>query len=332
MDYSDVSQTQGRRRPTECVIRYVQTIHGGRTASRCSNRKQSTSQSDAGLRRLSGSWLSARYPPYVTAQAWAVTEAATGKFLWGSLACESREIASLTKVMTCYVALKLMHSDTDHLHKSALLPVSKFASTLIGTSAHLREGDELYLWDALFAMMLPSGNDAALAIAQFFGRYLKEKRPQKEYENIGNSACFVREMNKTAQEIGLINTIFANPHGLPDNRNRSCAKDINFLAFHAMQIPEFAQIVSTKRYSCFISQKSTLFPYRHVEWTNTNRLLDSGWSGVKTGVTVPAGPCLCAVTTQQPALIVTVLSCRSMEKRWGEVSSLGKWAYLKLTR
>lgn len=327
MDYGcPVPPTQ--RRPSTCSAKSVQGLPSLRSASTASSTTQSSSsgsQSSVGLRKAS---QSQRYPPYVSAQAWAVTEKESGKMLWGSLACESREIASLTKIMTCFVALKLMQSDQERLNKGTIIQVSKAAAGLIGTSARLREGDELYLWDALFGMMLPSGNDSAFAIAEFLGRYLKGK--QLEATGRSNVACFVREMNRVAQEYGLTTTVYANPHGLPDSRNRSCAKDVGLLASTALQLPEFALIVKTKHYSCYISQKSTSFPYRHVRWTNTNRMLDEGWQGVKTGVTCTAGPCLCALSSQSP-LIITILCSRTMDRRWSEVSSLAKWAHLKLS-
>lgn len=298
-----------------------------RSASTASSRTQSSSDSQSSAKCKTAA-LSQRYAPYVSAQAWAVTEAASGKLLWGSLAAESREIASLTKVMTCFVALKLMQSDSESLNEATIVPVSRTAVGLIGTSARLREGDELYLWDALFGMMLPSGNDAAFAIAEFLGRYLRGKQGGTDTGSRASVSAFIKEMNRTAQDCGLSATIYANPHGLPDCRNRSCARDIGLLASMALQLPAFARIVSTQHYSCYIAQKSSLFPFRYVRWTNTNRMLEKGWQGVKTGVTTPAGPCLCALSCH--GLIITILCSRTMDRRWSEVAALAKWAHSKL--
>lgn len=316
-----------KRRPSTSSSKSV--LPALRSASTASSRTQSSngSQSSAGCGSAS---LSQRYPPYVSAQAWAVTEKASGQLLYGSLATESREIASLTKVMTCFVALKLMQSDAERLNKGTIVPVSRTAAGLIGTSARLREGDELYLWDALHGMMLPSGNDAAFAIAEFLGRYLRGKQGGTDTGSRGSVAVFIKEMNRTAQDCGLSTTVYTNPHGLPDSRNRSCARDIGLLASTALQLPAFASIVSTQHYSCYIAQKSALFPFRSVRWTNTNRMLGEGWQGVKTGVTSTAGPCLCALSCHSPGLIVTILCSRTMDRRWSEVAALAKWAHLKL--
>lgn len=94
--------------------------------------------------------------------------------MYGNNWSQPREIASLTKVMTCFTVLKLMEKYSLNKH-STLITVSKRASGEIGTSAHLVEGHTFSIWDLLHGLMLPSGNDAAIALAEYFGKYLLNK-------------------------------------------------------------------------------------------------------------------------------------------------------------
>ena len=299
----------------------------------CTPSTSSSSEHSAGVEkstRASSLQKSAYLAPFVTAQTWAITDGSTGAVLWGSMECERREIASLTKIMTCYLSLRLLHADAS-LSLETILPVSYAAASMIGTSARLREGDELHLLDALYGLMLPSGNDAAYCLAEFFGKYLAGKTVEPVASARAHVALFIREMNKTAKLLGLECTNYANPHGLQHVKNKSTAKDVGLLACSALKDPIFAEIVNTQEYSCYVLQSWTQAPYRKMKWSNTNRLLDMGWEGVKTGITMTAGPCLCASTRRQGTLlIVTVLGSKSMDRRWVEVPKLGKWALARL--
>src|SRR3990172_91439 len=138
----------------------------------------------------------------------------------------------------------------------------------------LRPGEELTLEDLLYGLLLPSGNDAALAVAGHLG---------------GSVARFVDLMNQRAAELGLVNTHFANPHGLDAPEHYSSAADLVRLARTAMANPTFAKIVSTRERTV----RGKLATY---ELRNTNRLLGTypGVDGVKTGSTDAAGQCLVA--------------------------------------
>lgn len=268
--------------------------------------------------------------PFVTAQTWSITDGSTGVLLWGSMESERREIASLTKIMTCYVAIRLMKTEQGFSGET-IVPVSRNAASVIGTSARLKEGDELHLLDALYGLMLPSGNDAAYCLAEFFGRYLSGKTEEAAMSARVHVAVFVREMNRTAKALGMEGTNYANPHGLPHAKNRSSARDVGLLASVALKDPLFAEIVNTQVYSCYVLQSGTQTPYRKMKWCNTNRLLEKGWEGVKTGITTVAGPCLCAsIRRKGVQLVVTVLGSKSMDRRWVEVPKLGKWAFNRL--
>lgn len=142
-----------------------------------------------------------------------------------------------------------------------------------------------------YALLLPSGNDAALVLADFFGGVIQKyasKEPQKSSAFADNPSIrfFLSEMNNLARKLGMPNTVFDSPHGLSNPNNLSTAADMAVLAFHCMKNDLFCQIVSTP-----------FFEVGGYEWQNTNRLLGfdfdqedtvelfKGTLGCKTGVT-----------------------------------------------
>jgi D-alanyl-D-alanine carboxypeptidase len=148
--------------------------------------------------------------------------------------------------------------------------VSNEAANMIGTSANLRFGQRIKIIDLLYGLMLPSGNDASLVLAEGFGSRIYTLRKNKEKKVVKTDEevqivheymeqpikIFVKEMNKHVQRLHLKNTKFTNPHGLSDKGNRSTAHDIGILAFQCLKDPIFSKIVSTKKYDCitFIKQ------------------------------------------------------------------------------
>ena len=112
-------------------------------------------------------------PPFVTAKSWSISDGRTGEILFGKCENDRREIASLTKIMTCFVVVQIVRKIRLNAQRT-FLQVSKNAATVGGTSAKLRTGDVLSVWDLLHGLMLPSGNDAAIVLAEHFGQYLFE--------------------------------------------------------------------------------------------------------------------------------------------------------------
>ena len=112
-------------------------------------------------------------PPFVTAKSWSISDGRTGEILFGKCENDRREIASLTKIMTCFVVIQIIRKIRLNAQRT-YLQVSKNAATVGGTSAKLRTGDVLSVWDLLHGLMLPSGNDAAITLAEHFGQYLFE--------------------------------------------------------------------------------------------------------------------------------------------------------------
>ncbi|TNV77075.1 hypothetical protein FGO68_gene8001 [Halteria grandinella] len=112
-------------------------------------------------------------PPFVTAKSWAIMDGRTGEILFGKCENDRREIASLTKIMTAFVVIQIIRKIKLN-SKKTLLQVSKNAASIGGTSAKLKSGDVLSVYDLLHGLMLPSGNDAATCLAEHFGQYLFE--------------------------------------------------------------------------------------------------------------------------------------------------------------
>ena len=213
-------------------------------------------------------------------------------------------------------------------------------------------------------MMLPSGNDAAQSLGIHFGllilraEFLNLCKASKsmqvlekwqadviklsmgnyiELENnqeIINAAlnAFYREMNRNAAEMKLKDTNFLSAHGMHHDQNYSSALDIALISHQCMKNSTFRQIVKTQKYNC----ESRLFPGQngHIyHWQNTNKLLESGYSGLKTGVTPTAGPCLAATIKRDDfKLIVVILNSKTVDLRWSEVQKLVQWAIAKINK
>ncbi|MBQ6257909.1 MAG: D-alanyl-D-alanine carboxypeptidase [Clostridia bacterium] len=222
-------------------------------------------------------------------------EAKTGRVLYENNAHEALPMASTTKIMTALVALE--NGDL-----SDIVTAGKNAYGVPGTSIYLGLGEQLTLEQMLYGLMLASGNDAAVAIAEHIG---------------GSVEDFCRMMTERAAEIGCENTVFTTPHGLPADGHHTTAWDLALIAREAMKNPAFREIVGTQRAS---------LPWAEHEYdrvlTNKNKLLSTyaGALGVKTGYTKAAGRCLVfAAERDGLELIGVVLSCPDW---FGEAAAL----------
>jgi D-alanyl-D-alanine carboxypeptidase len=246
-------------------------------------------------------------PIKITATNYCVYNMNNGFIICSKKDLELREIASLTKIMTAYTVLNLIEEKSLGTMND-VIKISKNAARVNGTTAGLTEGDEITARDLLYGLMLPSGNDAATALAEHFGKKL----------GIGNPLTnFVNEMNYNSKKLGLFYTSFGNPHGLTIKRNLSNARDVCKLAAAAMKNKNFQRIVSSKSYTACIESADHKTILK--TWDNTNKMLNKSFSGIKTGITNKAGPCLC---TSYGSTIVTLLNSRSMEDRWREAEML----------
>lgn len=167
------------------------------------------------------------YPPApsIKAAAAVVIDADSGQVLYEHNAHAHRAPASTTKIMTSMLAVESGRLDE-------YVTVSKRAASVGEATIFLKEGERLKLRDLLYGVLLSSGNDASTAVAEFLGN--------------GDIGKFVDMMNKRAQELGLKDTHFSNPHGLPAENHYSCAYDLALLLRAAERLPEWDAIAQTK--------------------------------------------------------------------------------------
>ncbi|MGD6898754.1 D-alanyl-D-alanine carboxypeptidase [Bacillus infantis] len=189
-------------------------------------------------------------------------EQSTGRILYEKDAYTKKRIASITKIMTAILAIESGKMDTK-------AKVSEKAVRAEGSSIYLQPGEKILLEDLVYGLMLRSGNDSAVAIAEHVG---------------GSLEGFVYLMNKKAEEIGMINTHFANPHGLDDHEDHySTAYDMAVLTRYAMNNETYRKIAGTKMHRAPNPNES----WDRV-WKNKNRLLTEMYeycTGGKTGYT-----------------------------------------------
>lgn len=258
-------------------------------------------------------------PPLVSAKAWAIADGKTGKLLWGDRQDEPRLIASITKVMTAWLIYLLALENPAILDEE--VQISEKAATTSGSTAGLKQGEKYLVRDLLHGLMLPSGNDAAVALAEHFGPRLSTDAAAK-----GNpEALFVAAMNRKAQALKMVQTKYYNPHG--NGKNTSSAAEVLLLTWHALQNPGFARCVQTVTYKCDATDANG--GKRPVTWTNTNRLLAiEGFDGVKTGTTSAAGHCLVSSGWHgKDHLLVVVLGSTSNDGRYLDTRNLFRWAW-----
>jgi D-alanyl-D-alanine carboxypeptidase (penicillin-binding protein 5/6) len=262
-------------------------------------------------------------PPFVTAKAWVVADGRTGDVLRGVREDEPLPMASTTKIMTALVALRLAEADPKVLDE--VVTFSERADRTVGSTSGVRAGERLPVRELLYGLLLPSGNDAAVAIAEHLGGRLDP--PGDRPEESDPLPRFVAEMNRVADELGLRATRFANPHGLPAEGHHASARDLARLAATALADPRFADCVATARRGCTLTDPEGR--RRDVVWTNTNRLLRTeGYDGVKTGTTTAAGACLVASGRRgDDRVIVVVLGSGSSDGRYADARNLFRWAW-----
>ncbi len=254
-------------------------------------------------------------PPAVTATEAILLDSDTGHILDDLDGERPVPMASTTKIMTALITIQ-----TADLNKVVSVQQDAMNEVILhnGSSANLHPGDQLTLRDLLYGLMLPSGDDAAIAIADAVG---------------GSTANFVNMMNLFAYRLHLFQTHYINPDGLtyydangqPIPGHYTTAYDLVRLARYAMSIPLFAQIVQMRHYR--LPATSTHHSY---SWENTNTLLMTypGMTGIKTGFTVEAGGCLVfSATRAGHHLIGVVLHSADEARRFSDARILLDWGF-----
>lgn len=260
-------------------------------------------------------------PPLVTAKAWVVVDGKTGKALRGGNEAEARPMASTSKIMTAWIVLGLASADAKVLDE--VVTYSERAAKTPGSTAGLKAGEKVSVGELLYGLLLPSGNDAAVAFAEHFGPRFGEAKDGDGLER------FVAEMNRRAKKLDLKEMAYKDPNGLSPG-NVSSARDLAKLACEAMKDERFRTYVATRRHESEVVEPGG--GKRKVVWTNTNKLLDiEGYEGVKTGTTTPAGNCLVGSAVRgETRLIVVVLGSTATDGRYVDARNLFRWAWLEL--
>ncbi len=264
-------------------------------------------------------------PPFVTSKAWVAIDGKTGRRLGGFHDDSPLEMASTTKMMTALVALRIAAKTPGALDETVVF--SERADKTAGSTAGVRAGEKLPVRELLFGLLLPSGNDASVALGEHFGARLEKEKENGEETGDDPLARFVAEMNRVAATMGLRETHFVNTHGLPARGHQSSARDLAALARAALAEPAFAVCVATARHGCTLVDPDG--HRRNVVWENTNRLLATeGYDGVKTGTTSGAGMCLVASGRRLGNhLIVVVLGATTSEGRYADARNLFRWGW-----
>ncbi|MBE6639060.1 MAG: D-alanyl-D-alanine carboxypeptidase [Ruminococcaceae bacterium] len=245
---------------------------------------------------------------YTGAQAAILWDADQNTPLYNQNSTQRLPMASTTKIMTAIVALEQGEPD-------ALVTIPEAAVGVEGSSCYLQQGEQLTLRSLIYALLLQSANDAAETIALYIAGGIEE---------------FALLMNLKANELGLHNTHFDNPHGLDSKTHYTTAEDLAKLADYCMQNPTFCEIWSTTSIQLPLSQKENCAVLRNLY--NHNRLLRtySNCVGGKTGYTMRCGRCL--VTAAQKdghTLIAVTLNDRS---DWSDHVRLYEYGFEKINQ
>lgn len=231
-------------------------------------------------------------------------------------------IASITKVMTALVALDSAPLDTE-------ITVSRYAASVGESTAGLQAGDTMTLEQALSALLVPSGNDAAVAIAESLGPIIGATQGQDVAEG-DEEAVFVAAMNAKAKELGMTDSLFANPHGLDNDEHEAdmhcSARDVATLCQAAMKNDTFRAIVDQPVAEVAVTNRDG--EPATVTLQSTDLLLGvyEGACGIKTGFTSAAGPCFAgACQKPQTLLLGIVLHSTSEEQRFDDTTALYDW-------
>ncbi len=249
-------------------------------------------------------------PPTIAARSWLLMDATSGQILAAHEPDMRIEPASLTKLMTAYLAFSAVRDKRIDLQQTVNVSVNAWKVDGDSSKMFIEPSTPVRIQDLLYGLIVQSGNDAAITLAEAIA---------------GNEARFVEQMNRTALSLGLKNTRFANPHGLPHAENYATARDLSTLANRlVIDFPELYKIYSTKS-----------FTYNKITQANRNRLLwlDPTVDGVKTGHTQAAGYCLIAAAKRPNGahgdrrMLSVVLGTVSDSVRAQESQKLLNWGF-----
>jgi D-alanyl-D-alanine carboxypeptidase (penicillin-binding protein 5/6) len=232
----------------------------------------------------------------IVAKAAVLMETRTGNILWAKNRDLRRAPASTAKILTAAVVL-----DRVALKEIVTVPIQK-ATASKNSGISFQGGERLSVQDLLYALLLQSNNNAALALASHAA---------------GSAPKFVQLMNQKARSVGALRSQFHNPTGLPQGGQVTTARDLALITKTALANPEFSRIVATKSY-----------PWKSLRWEgmleNSNELLKSydGAIGVKTGNTREAGHCLVAAAQRGDKVLIAVILGSQEKHVWQDAQHL----------
>lgn len=230
-------------------------------------------------------------PPQFDAKSFALMDYASGAFLATDKADERFPPASMTKIMTAYIVFEELQKGRIHLDDQVLVSRNAWMPQSTVSKMFIRVGTRVSVHDLLQGLVVPSGNDAAVALAEYVA---------------GSESAFVQLMNQTAKQLGLTNTHFMNATGLPVDDHYMSAHDLCVLARDLIQrFPDDYKLFSEKH-----------FTYNKITQPNTNSLLfeDPTVDGVKTGFTDAAGYCLLASADRDGRRLISVVMGSTSER------------------
>lgn len=239
--------------------------------------------------------------PKINSRAGIIYDRKSKRVIWGKAENEKRPMASTTKIMSAIVVL-------ENANLNDVVTVSKKSAGTGGSRLGLKSGDKITVNDLLYGLLLVSGNDAAVALAEYVG---------------GSVQGFSDKMNAKAEEFGLENTHFITPHGLDMQEHYTTAMELAKMTDYALEIKKFASIVNTKSIVISINGQSKTL-------NNTNELLGNleGVNGVKTGFTNGANRCLVTSVNREGMNIITVvLGADTKKDRTKDSVQLIEYAY-----
>ena len=242
-------------------------------------------------------------PLNLSAESVIAVDLTSAKVLYEKNSTLQRPIASLTKIMT---GLIIAEEETPY----SVVEISENAASTEGSIVWLNAGEEMTVKDLMYGLLIASGNDAAVALAEY---------------NAGSTENFIKKMNQKAIFLGLKNTHYSNPMGMDTTDNYSTAQDLALLSMYALQNDFFMEPVSLEKYE--VESESGI---TH-EYISTNKLLSENMglndveiSGLKTGTTPEAGECLITLATynEDQQILTVVLGSAD---RFNDTENLLKW-------
>lgn len=243
--------------------------------------------------------------PTINSRAYVVIDRNSNTILIAKNENQKKKMASTTKIMTALVVI-------EHCDLSDTVEISKKAANTGGSRLGLKTGDKITVYDLLYGLMMRSGNDAAVALAEYVA---------------GSITDFANLMNEKAKTLGLSNTHFVTPHGLDEDEHYTTAYELAILSNYAMNNEIFAKIVGTKNYTITINGYPKAL-------TNTNELLGvlEGVYGIKTGFTNGANRCLVTCCKRgNMDIICVVLGADTKKYRTTDSIKLIEYAFQNFT-